>query len=80
MIGTTQQLSPRPGPIAVIALGVFVVLGAVLADALGLSGGGDGFGWKQLIALILGLMVLLTGAAWLLRPVLDDVAPPLEEE
>lgn len=80
MIGTTQQLSPRPGPIAVIAIGIIVVLGAVLADALGLSGGGDGFGWKQLIALILGVMVLLTGAAWLLRPVLDNVAPPLEEE
>jgi len=80
MIGTTQQLSPRPGPIAVIALGALVVLGAVLADALGLSGGGDGFGWKQLIALILGLMIALTGAAWLLRPVLDAAAPPLEEE
>ena len=80
MIGTTQQLSPRPGPIAVIALGALVVLGAVLADELGLSGGGDGFGWKQLIALILGLMIALTGAAWLLRPVLDDAAPPLEEE
>ena len=80
MIGITQQLSPRPGPIAVIALGTLVVLGAVLADALGLSGGGDGFGWKQLIALILGVMVLLTGAAWLLRPVLDNAAPPLEEE
>lgn len=80
MVGTSQHLSPRPGPIAVIALGGLIVLGAVLADALGLSGGGDGFGWKQLIAVIIGLMIALVGAAWLLRPVLADVAPPLEEE
>ena len=80
MVGTTQHPSPRPGPIAVIALGALVVLGAVLADTLGLSGGGDGFGWKQLIAVIVGLMIALAGAAWLLRPALDDLAPPLEEE
>lgn len=80
MVRTSRQPTLRPGPIAVVAVGLALVLGAVLADALGLSGGGDGFGWKQLIALIVGLMVALSGAAWLLRPVLDAAAPPLEED
>jgi hypothetical protein len=40
----------------------------VFADAIGISGGGDGFGWKQLIAAIVGLVVLLGGLAWLFNP------------
>ena len=46
------------------------MVGAVFADPIGLSGGGDGFGWKQLIAAIVGLVVLLSGIAWFLRPIL----------
>jgi hypothetical protein len=56
----------------VIAVGALLMVGAVFADPLGLSGGGDGFGWKQLIAAIVGLVVLLSGVAWLLRPVLGE--------
>lgn len=64
-----------PGRIAslvIIALGALLMVGAVFADPLGLSGGGDGFGWKQLIAAIVGLVILLSGVAWLLRPVLGE--------
>lgn len=56
-----------------IAAGALIMVGAVFADALGLSGGGDGFGWKQLIAAIVGLVLLLSGAAWFLRPLLGEL-------
>jgi hypothetical protein len=51
-----------------MAGGAIVMVGAVFADPLGISGGGEGFGWKQLIAAIVGLVILLIGLAWLLRP------------
>lgn len=67
-----QSSSGRVAPLLIIALGALLMVGAVFADPLGLSGGGDGFGWKQLIAAIVGLVILLSGVAWLLRPVLGD--------
>lgn len=42
--------------------GVLVLLSA-LADQIGI-GDGEGFGWKQLIGVIVGLVVLLLGLAW----------------
>ncbi|MFT3865212.1 MAG: hypothetical protein QM729_13125 [Solirubrobacterales bacterium] len=57
---------------AVIAIGAILMVGAVFADSLGLSGGGTGFGWKQLIAAIVGLVILLSGVAWFLRPILGE--------
>jgi hypothetical protein len=47
--------------------GAALVFIAVFADTLGLSGGGEGFGWKQLIAAIAGLVIALGGVAWLLH-------------
>jgi hypothetical protein len=35
------------------------------------SGGGEGFGFKQLIAVIVGLMLLFGGVGWLLRPMMN---------
>jgi hypothetical protein len=64
--------STRVLSLVVIAVGALLMVGAVFADPLGLSGGGDGFGWKQLIAAIVGLVILLSGVAWLLRPVLGE--------
>ena len=64
--------SGRIASLVLIALGALLMVGAVFADPLGLSGGGDGFGWKQLIAAIVGLVILLSGVAWLLRPVLGE--------
>lgn len=51
-----------------LGVGVAMMVAAVFADPLGLGGGGEGFGWKQLILAIIGLVVLLIGLAWLLRP------------
>jgi hypothetical protein len=74
----SSQSPPAPAatsrivPLAVIAVGAILLVGAVFADSLGLSGGGTGFGWKQLIAAIVGLVILLSGVAWFLRPILGD--------
>ena len=62
----------RVASLVVIAVGSLLMVGAVFADPLGLSGGGEGFGWKQLIAAIVGLVILLSGVAWLLRPILGE--------
>ena len=48
-------------------IGVALVLGAVFADPIGLSGGGEGVGWKQLIAAITGLIVTFVSIGMLLR-------------
>lgn len=74
MSSQSPLLSPtsRVGSLAVIAIGALLMVGAVFADALGLSGGGNGFGWKQLIAAIVGLVILLSGVAWFLRPILGE--------
>jgi hypothetical protein len=62
----------RIASLVIIAVGALLMVGAVFADPIGLSGGGDGFGWKQLIAAIVGLVILLAGVAWFLRPMLGE--------
>jgi hypothetical protein len=54
--------------IAMVVLGLAVTLGSIFADELNLTGGGVGLGWKQLIGTIVGLALLLGGAAWLIMP------------
>ena len=73
-------MRPRPAgspavralALAVLLLGVALVVGSVFADQLDISriGGesGEGFGWSQLIAAIVGLILLLVGLAWLWQP------------
>ena len=58
--------SPRVVAMILIAAGVALVLGAIFADPLGISGGGEGFGWKQMIAAIAGLVLALLGTGVLL--------------
>ena len=58
--------SPRLVAVALIGVGLVLVLGAVFADPLGISGGGEGYGWKQLIATIVGLVLAILGAGLLL--------------
>jgi hypothetical protein len=54
-----------------MVLGAALVLVSLFADPLGVSGGGEGFGFKQLIAVIVGLMLLFGGVGWLLRPMMN---------
>ncbi len=58
----------RVTAIVMIALGAVVAVGSFFADDLNLTGGGAGLGWLQLIGVIVGLVVLLIGLAWLLQP------------
>lgn len=59
-------MAPRVVASALIAVGAMLVIGALFADPLGISGGGEGFGWKQLIAAIAGLVLALLGIGVLL--------------
>jgi hypothetical protein len=68
----TSPSTTKIASFVVIAVGALLMIGAVFADPIGLSGGGDGFGWKQLIAAIVGLVILLSGIAWFLRPMLGE--------
>jgi hypothetical protein len=53
----------------VAAAGVIVAVVGVLADTLGLGGeGGDDFGPKQIIALVIGLVLIGAGLALALLP------------
>lgn len=49
-----------------LLLGIFVVVLALTADILNI-GTGQGFGYYQLIVLIIGIVLTLMGAALLLR-------------
>ena len=48
--------------------GVAATVGSLFADQLGLIGRGEGLGWKQLIGVIVGLVLVLVGAGWLVQP------------
>lgn len=55
-----------------IAVGAGVSLFSLLADRLDV-GGGEGFGYQQMIVLIFGLVILLAGLRMLLGPWLNRV-------
>ena len=63
---------------ALVVGGALLMVGAVFADQLDLSGGGEGFGWKQLIGAIVGLVLLLSGLGVLLQPAGGEADEPLE--
>lgn len=63
-----RQTGYRWAPLSLIVLGGLIVIGAIFADTLGFTWGGDGYGWKQLLATIAGLVVALSGVGWLMRP------------
>ena len=82
-------MRPHPGPavrifaVALLLLGAALALVSLFADQLNISsvGGrsGAGFGWTQLMAVIVGLVLLLIGLALLLQqPASRDVDESLE--
>jgi len=68
MSETPQQTGYRWGPLSLIVIGSLAVIGAIFADSLGFTWGGEGYGWKQLLATIAGLVVALGGVGLLMRP------------
>jgi hypothetical protein len=52
--------------LTLVAIGVGLVVLALIADQIDL-GGGKGFGYQQLIALIIGLGLILAGGGILLQ-------------
>jgi len=68
-------MSHQPSPTiriisAMLAIaGIIITVLAVFADRFsGLSGGGEGLGWKQLIGAIIGIVMALVGVGWMLMP------------
>jgi hypothetical protein len=53
---------------ALLVLGALLTIGSLFADQLNLTGGGVGLGWKQLIGVVVGLVLALLGASWLIQP------------
>lgn len=56
---------------AFILLGIGLIVFSLAADALGV-GGGQGFGYQQMIVLIVGLVLFLGGSAILMQPVVNS--------
>jgi len=79
MSRTSSAPANRVAALALVILGIALVIVSLFADSLGVSGGGEGFGFKQLIAVIVGLMLLFGGIGWLLRPMMNyEQDEPLE--
>lgn len=74
----SSSIPPRSGTsvkaisVSLLVIGVVLMLVALLADVLGF-GGGRGFGYQQLIVLIVGLVLALSGAALVGQPLLNRV-------
>ncbi len=67
--GTRQ--ATRLASISMIVIGAALMLFSMLADSIGV-GGGKGFGYQQMIVLIVGLVLLLGGAAILTQPMVNN--------
>ena len=62
-----SQLTSRLAGLVAFVGGLAVAAVSLLADAIGVSGGGEGLGWKQLIGAIFGGAVALLGLSSLFR-------------
>lgn len=77
---TTHNPVRRVTASAVIVVGIVVGLVAIFADPLGI-GGGKGFGYVQLIGLIVGIALVLAGLATLVRAALaPDAEIPVTQD
>jgi len=64
----TRQNGNRWVPTSLIVIGALLVVGSIFADSLGFTWGGEGYGWKQMLATIAGLVIALGGVGLLTRP------------
>lgn len=61
------QLTSRILGLAALVGGLITAAVSLFADSLGVSGGGEGVGWKQLIGAIFGGAIALLGLSSLFR-------------
>ena len=61
------QLTSRILGLAAFVGGLVMAAISLLADSIGVSGGGEGLGWKQLIGAIFGGAIALLGLGSLFR-------------
>ncbi len=59
-------MDPRQRAVVLLVVGGLLVLVSAAADRLGM-GGAPGFGWKQIVGVGLGVVLVVAGAASLLR-------------
>lgn len=62
-----SQFTARIAGAIGMVTGAGITLASLFADALGISGGGVGLGWKQLIGAIAGGVIALLGAGVFFR-------------
>jgi hypothetical protein len=62
-----SQLTSRIFGLVAFVGGLAMAAVSLLADAIGVSGGGEGLGWKQLIGAIFGGAIALLGLGSLFR-------------
>jgi hypothetical protein len=66
------QLTSRIAGLVAFAGGLVLAAVSLFADAIGVSGGGEGLGWKQLIGAICGGAIALLGLGSLFRTGRED--------
>jgi hypothetical protein len=66
------QLTSRIFGLVAFVGGLVTAIVSLLADSIGVSGGGEGLGWKQLIGAIFGGAIALLGLGSLFRSSRDQ--------
>lgn len=69
-------MSSRQAGLLIVVVGIAAALLAALANPLGI--GNEGFGWKQVVLLVVGIVVAVIGAVVMLRAPGSDTAPGSE--
>lgn len=69
-------MSSRQAGLLIVVVGVAAALLGALANPLGI--GHSGFGWKQVVLLVVGIVVAVIGATVMLRAPSSETAPGSE--
>ena len=73
------MMASRAAGVTILLIGVALMAFSLVADSLDV-GGGEGFGYQQLIVFIAGMVAVLFGGAILLQPRNDDHDPPYTDD